>query len=360
MKAVRSMVLVSSDPLSMERGAQEVFDRLITEIKSFNLENEITVTMVGDVGRHDATPMIIIYPEAVIYGPVKPEDVRFLVEEHLFKGRIASNLQAPARELTGRIAWINARKGTLPAENRIVLERAGIIDPDSIDDYIVHEGYQALGKVLTEMTPADVIAEIEKSGLRGRGGAGFPTGSKWRFVSKAPGTPKYVICNADESEPGTFKDRLVLEGDPHAILEAMIIAGYAVGAREGYVYVRGEYHLAQERLTTAIYQAKCMGLLGQNIFGTNFSFDIHVHSGAGAYICGEETALIESVEGKRGEPRPRPPYPTTNGLWGKPTLINNVETLANIPAIIRHGSTCSRVSELHPARARKSTPSWVM
>ena len=339
MKAVRSMVLVSSDPLSMERGAQEVFDRLITEIKSFNLENEITVTMVGDVGRHDATPMIIIYPEAVIYGPVKSEDVHFLVEEHLFKGRIASNLQAPARELTGRIAWINARKGTLPAENRIVLERAGIIDPDSIDDYIVHEGYQALGRVLTEMTPADVIAEIEKSGLRGRGGAGFPTGSKWRFVSKARGTPKYVICNADESEPGTFKDRLVLEGDPHAILEAMIIAGYAVGASEGYIYVRGEYHLAQERLTTAIYQAKSMGLLGQNIFGTNFSFDIHVHSGAGAYICGEETALIESIEGKRGEPRPRPPYPTTNGLWGKPTLINNVETLANIPAIIRHGGT---------------------
>ena len=339
MKAVRSMVLVSSDPLSMERGAQEVFDRLITEIKSFNLENEITVTMVGDVGRHDATPMIIIYPEAVIYGPVKSEDVHFLVEEHLFKGRIASNLQAPARELTGRIAWINARKGTLPAENRIVLERAGIIDPDSIDDYIVHEGYQALGRVLTEMTPADVIAEIEKSGLRGRGGAGFPTGSKWRFVSKAPGTPKYVICNADESEPGTFKDRLVLEGDPHAILEAMIIAGYAVGASEGYIYVRGEYHLAQERLTTAIYQAKSTGLLGQNIFGTNFSFDIHVHSGAGAYICGEETALIESIEGKRGEPRPRPPYPTTNGLWGKPTLINNVETLANIPAIIRHGGT---------------------
>lgn len=338
MKAVRSMVLVSSDPLSMERGAQEVFDRLMTEIKSFNLENEITVTMVGDVGRHDATPMIIIYPEAVIYGPVKPEDVHFLVEEHLYKGRIVSTLQAPARELTGRIAWINARKGTLPAENRVVLERAGLIDPDSIDDYIVHEGYQALGKVLTEMQPADVIAEIEKSGLRGRGGAGFPTGSKWRFVSKAPGIPKYVICNADESEPGTFKDRLVLEGDPHAILEAMIIAGYAVGASEGYIYVRGEYRLAQERLATAIYQAKSMGLLGQNIFGTNFSFDIHVHSGAGAYICGEETALIESIEGKRGEPRPRPPYPTTNGLWGKPTLINNVETLANIPAIIRHGS----------------------
>ncbi len=342
MKAVRSMVLVSSDPLSMERGAQEVYNRLLAEIKLFNLQDEISVTMVGDVGRHDATPMLVIYPEAVIYGPVKPEDVHFLVEEHLYKGRIASNLQAPARELTGRIAWISARKGTLPAENRIVLERAGIIDPNSIDDYIVHEGYQALGKVLTELSPVDVITEIEKSGLRGRGGAGFPTGSKWRFVSKAPGTPKYVICNADESEPGTFKDRLVLEGDPHSILEAMTIAAYAVGASEGYIYVRGEYRLAQERLKTAIHQSREMGLLGENIFGSDFSFDIHVHSGAGAYICGEETALIESIEGKRGEPRPRPPYPTTNGLWGKPTLVNNVETLANIPAIIRHGASWYR------------------
>jgi len=337
MKAVRSMVLVSSDPLSMERGAQEVYDRLLEEIKAFKLEDEISVTMVGDTGRHDASPMLIIYPEAIIYGPVKPEDVHFLVEEHLYKGRIASNLQAPARELTGRIAWISARKGTLPAEHRIVLERAGIIDPDSIDDYIVHDGYQALGKVLTEMSPADVIAEIEKSGLRGRGGAGFPTGSKWRFVSKAPGSPKYVICNADESEPGTFKDRLVLEGDPHSILEAMAIAAYSVGATEGYIYVRGEYRLAQERLKTAIHQAREMGILGKNMFGSEFSFDIHVHSGAGAYICGEETALIESIEGKRGEPRARPPYPTTHGLWGKPTLVNNVETLANIPAIIRHG-----------------------
>jgi NADP-reducing hydrogenase subunit HndC len=338
MKAVRSMVLVSSDPLSMERGAQEVYDRLLAEIKVFNLEDEISVTMVGDTGRHDATPMLIIYPEAVIYGPVKPDDVHFLVEEHLYKGRIASNLQAPARELTGRIAWISARKGTLPAEHRIVLERAGVIDPDSIDDYIVNDGYQALGKVLTEMTPADVISEIEKSGLRGRGGAGFPTGSKWRFVSKAPGNPKYVICNADESEPGTFKDRLVLEGDPHSILEAMAIAAYSVGATEGFIYVRGEYRLAQERLKTAIHQAKEMGILGKNMFGSDFSFEIHVHSGAGAYICGEETALIESIEGKRGEPRSRPPYPTTNGLWGKPTLVNNVETLANIPAIIRNGS----------------------
>jgi NADP-reducing hydrogenase subunit HndC len=265
------------------------------------------------------------------------EDVHNLVEEHLYKGRIDTALQAPTKELTGRIAWLSARKGTLPAEQRIVLERAGIIDPTNIEDYIVHDGYLALGKVLSGMSPADVIGTLEKSGLRGRGGAGFPTGTKWKFVSKAPGTKKYVVCNADESEPGTFKDRLILEGDPHTIVEAMTIAGYAIGANEGYIYIRGEYKLAQERLSLAVLQAKEMGFLGKNIFGTDFNFEIHIHAGAGAYICGEETALLESIEGKRGEPRSRPPYPTTNGLWGKPTLINNVETLANVTAIIRNG-----------------------
>ncbi len=338
MKAYRSMVLVSSDAQSMARGAQKVFECLQEEIKGYGLEDEVSLSMVGDVGRHDAVPLVIVYPEAVIYGPVKPEDVHFLVEEHLYKGRIAAGLQAPTRELSGRIAWISARKGTLPAEKRIVLERAGLIDPDSIDDYIVHDGYSALGKVLTEMTPADVINELKNSGLRGRGGAGFPTGLKWQFVSKAGSGKKYVVCNADESEPGTFKDRVVLEGDPHNILEAMTIAAYAIGADEGFIYVRGEYKLAQERLKAAIEQAKEMGFLGENIFGTDFSFNIHIHSGAGAYICGEETALIESIEGKRGEPRARPPYPTTNGLWGKPTLVNNVETLANVTAIIRNGA----------------------
>ncbi len=247
-------------------------------------------------------------------------------------------MQAPAHELTGRIAWLSARKGTLPAEKRVVLERAGLIDPNSIEDYIVNDGYQALGKVLTGMTPDEVIKELEKSGLRGRGGAGFPTGTKWRFVAKAPGKPKYVICNADESEPGTFKDRLILEGDPHSILEAMTIAGFAIGANEGYIYIRGEYTLAQERFVNAIKQSKEMGFLGEHIFGTDFNFDIHVHMGAGAYICGEETSLIESIEGKRGEPRARPPYPTTNGLWNKPTVVNNVETLANVPPIIRNGA----------------------
>ncbi|HPH94807.1 MAG TPA: NADH-quinone oxidoreductase subunit NuoF [Anaerolineaceae bacterium] len=342
MKAVRSMVLVSSDPQSMNQGAQLVFDRLQQELKAFGLESEISLSMVGDVGRHDAVPMVIVYPEAVIYGPVKPDDVHFLVEEHLYKGRLATSLQAPAKELTGRIAWLSARRGTLPAEQRVLLRRVGVIDPNSIEEYIVHDGYAALGKALTEMTPEQVIAEIEKSGLRGRGGAGFPTGTKWKFVSKAAGARKYVIMNADESEPGTFKDRLLLEGDPHSLIEALIIAGYAVGAQEAYIYVRGEYMLAQERLRTAIQQAHEMGFLGENIFGTNFSYDIHIHSGAGAYICGEETALIESIEGKRGEPRPRPPYPTTNGLWNKPTLVNNVETLANIPPILHNGAAWYR------------------
>jgi len=337
MKPVRSMVLVSSDPDSIQHGALQVYEALQKELKAFDLENEISLSMVGDIGRHDAAPMVIVYPEAVIYGPVCPEDVHFLVEEHLYKGRIAAGLQASTRELTGRIAWLSARKGTLPAEQRIVLERAGVIDPDQINDYIIHDGYLALGKALTGLTPVQVIDEIDKSGLKGRGGAGFPTGSKWRFVSKARGSQKYVICNADESEPGTFKDRLILEGDPHSIIEAMTLAAYAVGASEGYIYIRGEYELAQQRLHTAIQQAKEFGFLGEHIFGSDFSFEIHVHSGAGAYICGEETALIESIEGKRGEPRARPPYPTTHGLWGKPTLVNNVETLANIPPILRNG-----------------------
>ena len=337
MKTKRSMVLVSNDPHSLEKGAEEVYQRLSKEIEAFKLVDEISLSMVSDIERSDASPMVIVYPEAVVYGPVAPDDVHFLVEEHLYKGRIASRLQAPTKELSGKIAWLSAREGTLPAEQRIVLERAGIIDPDSIEDYIVHNGYQALGKILTEMKPAEIIELVEKSGLKGRGGAGFPTGPKWRYVASAPGSKKYVVCNADESEPGTFKDRLILEGDPHSVIEAMAIAGFAVGADEGFIYIRGEYTLAQTRLLNAIRQAKEMGFLGENIFNSGFNFDIHIHGGAGAYICGEETALIESIEGKRGEPRPRPPYPTTVGLWGKPTVVNNVETLANIAPIILHG-----------------------
>lgn len=338
MKTIRSMVLVSSDPESLARGALAVYQNLQEQIRKFGLQDEVSVTMTGEVGRHDALPLVIVYPEAVIYGPVKPTDVPLLVEEHLYKGRIAAGLQATAKELSGRIAWLSARKGTLPAEQRIVLQRAGLIDPEDIEDYILHDGYEALGKALTHISPGEVIEEIINSGLRGRGGAGFPTGQKWRMVAQVDNYPKYIICNADESEPGTFKDRLVLEGDPHSIIEAMTVAAYAVGASVGYIYIRGEYKLAQARLAKAIEQARGLGFLGENVFGSNFSFDIHVHPGAGAYICGEETALIESIEGKRGEPRARPPYPTTNGLWGKPTVINNVETLANIPAIIRNGA----------------------
>jgi NADP-reducing hydrogenase subunit HndC len=243
-----------------------------------------------------------------------------------------------AEDMTGKIAWVSARKGALPAEQRIVLKNVEIINPEKIEDYIAHEGYEGLKKALTTLKPEEVYTLVEKSGLRGRGGAGFPTGTKWKFVARTAGDTKYVICNADESEPGTFKDRIVLEGDPHAILEAMTIAGYAVGADEGYVYVRGEYGLSQKRLQKAIEQSRKKGFLGQKILGTNFNFDIHVHSGAGAYICGEETSLIESIEGKRGEPRSRPPYPTTNGLHNKPTVVNNVETLANVPAILRNGA----------------------
>lgn len=342
MKTYRSMVLVSSDPISMQRGAQDVFDLLKAQIKVYGLDEEISLAMIGDVGRHDALPLVIVYPEAVVYGPVTVDDVSTLVEEHLYKGRIATDLQASNRELSGKIAWLNTRKGTLPAEQRIVLQRAGIIDPTSIEDYILHDGYQSLGKVLSESQPAQVIDEIKKSGLRGRGGAGFPTGTKWGFVAKEKAAKKYVICNADESEPGTFKDRLILEGDPHSIIEAMALAAYAVGADEGYIYIRGEYTLAQERLKLAILQAKEMGFLGKEIFGTSFNFDLHVHSGAGAYICGEETALLESIEGKRGQPRARPPFPTTSGLFGKPTLVNNVETLANVPPILLHGAAWYR------------------
>lgn len=342
MTAIRSLVLVSGDRESIARGAVAVYEQLQQEVKSFGLQQEISVTMAGDMGRHDALPLVIVYPEAVIYGPVTPADVPLLVAEHLYKGRIATQLQASKKELSGRIAWLSARQGTLPAEQRIVLQRAGLIDPEDIEDYIIHEGYTALGKALSEMTPWDVREEIAQAGLRGRGGAGFPTGAKWNFVAQVDNYPKYIICNADESEPGTFKDRLILEGDPHSMIEAMTLAGYAVGANEGYIYIRGEYKLAQARLSQALSQARAMGFLGQNIFGSGFDFDIHVHPGAGAYICGEETALIESIEGKRGEPRARPPYPTTHGLWGKPTVVNNVETLASVPPIIRNGAAWFR------------------
>jgi NADP-reducing hydrogenase subunit HndC len=338
MKATRSMVLVSSDKISLERGAGELIRLFQEQIEASNLSEEVSLSTICDVGNRDDVPLVIVYPEAVVYGPIRPEDVQTLVEEHLIKGHVVKYMLALMREMPSQINWLKARQGILPAQKRIVLERVGLIDPESLEDFIVYDGYQALGKALTQMTPAEVIAEIDKSGLQGRGGAGFPTGRKWGFVNSAAGQPKYVICNADESEPGTFKDRMILEGDPFSILEAMTIAGYAVGAHEGFIYIRGEYRHAYQFMKNAIIQAEARGLLGKNIFGTRFNFHVHLHAGAGAYICGEETALIESIEGKRGQPRGRPPYPPTFGLWGKPTLVNNVETLANVPAILRNGA----------------------
>ncbi len=336
MKFNRSMVLVSSDPESLRKGSAEIFKTFEKELTAFGLSNEIALNQFTDGGREDSLPLVIIYPEASAYGPVKMADVKRIVEEHLLKGRVVEDLLAPVKELSGKIGWLKTRKGSMPMEKRIVLRRTGKIDPESIEDYIAEEGYQALAKALSS-SRMDVIETLEESGLQGRGGAGFPTGRKWRFVGATKNEKKYVVCNADESEPGTFKDRVILEGDPHAIIEAMTIAGFAVGSDEGYIYVRGEYQLAQRRLEKAIQQANEAGLLGKNIMDSGFNFKIHVHSGAGAYVCGEETALLESIEGKRGEPRARPPYPTTHGLWGKPTLVNNVETLANVPAILLNG-----------------------
>ncbi len=337
MASVRNMVLISSDPFSMSRGAQAVYERFQEEIQRHGLSQQVAVYTISDVGRHSVAPLVIVYPEAAIYGPVQPENVPQLVKEHLVAGRIVPALQAPRQALSGSVAWLRTRKGALPAEQHIVLKRVGHIDPNSIEEYIEHGGYTALRQALTQMTPQEIIDMVYKSGLQGRGGAGFLAGLKWRFVASAQGEHKYVICNADESEPGTFKDRVIMEGDPHSVLEGILIAAYAVGAREGYIYVRGEYPLAQERLRRAIQQARAHHLLGEDILGTGFSFDLQVHSGAGAYICGEETALLESLEGRRGEPRSRPPYPTTRGLWGQPTLVNNVETLANIPPILKNG-----------------------
>lgn len=338
MQTKRAMILVSNDPESVRLGANELIQHLTEALAAYDLQDEVEISTLADIGKSNILPLVVVYPEATVYGPVKPGDARYLVEEHLYKGRVVTALLAPPKQLSGNIGWLRSHKGYNPTEQRIVLERAGRIDPDSIEEFIAENGYQALGKALTEMTPEQVIETIEKSGLQGRGGAGFPAGRKWRFVRATPSEKKYVICNADESEPGTFKDRIVLEGDPHVIIEAMAIAGYAIGADEGFIYIRGEYGVAYRRLERAIQQAREFGFLGKNIFETGFNFQLHIHAGAGAYVCGEETALIESIEGKRGEPRSRPPYPTTNGLWNKPTLVNNVETLANIPAILRNGA----------------------
>jgi len=333
---VRSHILVGIDASSILAGAREVMQELIKELNKRNLQDEVKVLETGSLGASSDGVVIVVYPEGINYRNVKVEDVPIIVEEHLLKGRPVKRLMM-SPGATG-IVVKEPTRFNISKQLRIVLKNTGIINPDSIEEYIAVGGYEALGKALLEMKPQGVIQEIKNSGLRGRGGAGFPTGLKWEFASKSKGTPKYLLCNADEGEPGTFKDRLILEGDPHKVIEGMVIAGYAIGAMKGYIYIRGEYELSIERIEKALSQAREYGFLGKDIFGTGFSFDIVVKKGAGAYICGEETALIESLEGKRGEPRFKPPYPTDAGLWGKPTVINNVETLANVPGIIQNGA----------------------
>jgi len=339
---IRARVMISGDPISLAHGAEALKLAMEAELAYYGLENEVQVGFIGQVGRRDVLPFALVYPEGILYGPLKLSDVPFLVQEHLYKGRVAEALLAPPDVLSGQIARLPRREGVLYGQQRVVLRRAGLIDPKSIEEYIAHDGYFALGKAVTEMTPAEVLQTVKDSGLQGRGGAGFPAGVKWGFVAAQPAAEKYIVCNADESEPGTFKDRLILEGDPHAVLEGMALAGYACGAAQGWIYIRGEYTLAKERIELAIQQAEELGVLGDNLFESGFSFHIHVHAGAGAYVCGEETALLESLEGKRGIPRIRPPYPPVQGYHQKPTAVNNVETLANVPAIIQNGAAWYR------------------
>jgi NADP-reducing hydrogenase subunit HndC len=335
---IRSSVLISGDPLSLSRGAEATKLAIEAELSFYGLEDEVQVGYTGKVSRTDMLPLVVVYPEGTVYGPVTPDDGIEIVDEHLYKGRIVKHLEAPAEVAIAGFEAVGPEGGALSGQKRIVLRRAGSIDPYNIDEYIADDGYFALGRALSEMTPAEVVETVKDSGLQGRGGAGFPTGFKWSFVAQQPETTRYIVCNADESEPGTFKDRLIVEGDPHAVLEAMALAGYAVGAKEGWIYIRGEYAMAGDILSRAIDQAEALNLLGDNILGTDFSFHIHVHAGAGAYVCGEETALLESLEGKRGMPRIRPPYPTVRGFRDKPTVVNNVETLANVPPIILNGA----------------------
>ncbi|MDI7246287.1 MAG: NADH-quinone oxidoreductase subunit NuoF [Bacillota bacterium] len=335
MEFYRSHVLVCGGTPCVLEGCKGVRDALIAEVKRRGLDREVKVVETGCLGPCDLGPVIVVYPEGTLYQKVHVSDVPEIVEEHLLKGRVVTRLAGEGVQ-AGVVKY--EEPTYLGVQERIVLRNCGTIDPESIEEYIARDGYRALAKCLTEMKPADVIEAVKKSGLVGRGGAAFPTGLKWSFTARADADQKYILCNADEGEPGTFKDRLILEGDPHSILEGMAIAGYAVGADKGFIYVRGEYVLSIERLGKAIEQAKALGLLGADIFGSGFSFDVEIRKGAGAYVCGEETALIESIEGKRGEPRVKPPYPGTEGLYGKPTVVNNVETIANVPPILLNGA----------------------
>jgi NADH-quinone oxidoreductase subunit F len=333
MKYHRSHILVCLDPQCMEKGARGIMTRLQKELGCHSLSNEVQVLETPRIGDCANGPELVIYPDKVHYSGLATDDIPYLVEEHLLKGRVVPHLLSSLRERKDE--ELGPPK---PKEVRVVLRNCGQIDPESIEDYIAADGYRALAKVLGEMSPEQVVDEILSSGLRGRGGAGFPTGRKWQFARAAQGTPKYVICNADEGDPGAFMNRRVLEGDPHSVLEGMIVAAYAIGAPQGYIYCRAEYPIAVRTLNIAIRQAREYGLLGSDILGSGFSFDLEVRMGAGAFVCGEETALMASIEGRRGNPRTRPPFPAVSGLWGRPTNINNVETYANVPQIILRGA----------------------
>jgi len=332
MKYYRSHVLVCADPECLHRGAHEVLDSLQDELVAQGLIDEVQVLETSRLGGCSDGPEMMVYPEGVHYTGLTVDDMPYLVEEHFLKGRVVKKFLSTAATVVDE--ELSAPK---PKEVRVVLRNCGAIDPENIEDYIAEEGYMALGKVLSEMGPEEVIDTVIRSGLRGRGGAGYLAAKKWGLARNAKGSPKYLTCNADEGDPGAFMNRRVLEGDPHSVLEGMIIAAYAIGASHGYIYCRAEYPVAVRTLNIAIRQARALGLLGENILGSGFSFDLEVRMGAGAFVCGEETALIASIEGKRGEPHPRPPYPAESGLWGKPTNNNNVETYANVPQIILRG-----------------------
>ena len=337
---VRAHVLICGGTGCTSSGSNKIINAFNASIEAHDLKDEIKVVQTGCFGLCALGPVVIVHPDGTFYSRVEEGDVDEIVREHLLKGRVVDRL---VYKDTGNYDEHHSHVALsdtvfYKTQNRVVLRNCGVINPESIDEYIAMDGYAALGKVLTEMTPDEVIQVILDSGLRGRGGGGFPTGRKWALTAPNKAPQKYVVCNADEGDPGAFMDRSVLEGDPHCLVEAMTIAGYAIGATEGYVYVRAEYPIAVARLQIAIDQAREYGLLGKNIFGSGFDFDLHIRLGAGAFVCGEETALMTSIEGNRGEPRPRPPYPAVKGLFGMPTVENNVETFANVPQIILRGA----------------------
>ncbi|MQL50802.1 NADH-quinone oxidoreductase subunit NuoF [Desulfofundulus thermobenzoicus] len=336
-KSWRAQVLVCAGAGCVSSGCRKIRDALVEKIENHGLQQEVKVIETGCIGSCNLGPLVLINPEGILYQKLVPPDAEEIVVEHLIKGRPVERLLYKD-PVTGKSIPRMRDIDFFKYQEKIVLRNCGLIDPMNIEEYVARDGYRALHRALTAMTPGEVIDVVTRSGLRGRGGAGFPTGLKWQFARQAAGTTKYVVCNADEGDPGAFMDRSVLEGDPHSVIEAMAIAGYTIGASQGYVYIRAEYPLAIERLTRAIEQAREHRYLGEDIFGTGFHFDVEIRIGAGAFVCGEETALLTSIEGKRGEPRPRPPFPAEKGLFGCPTVINNVETLANIPVIILKGA----------------------